>query len=241
MSEFAGKIIEAAERFRVSEPEGGWDEHDRRVAAELAKTAARETRDLHAERLHAMGVPRKLHQTILDGPEHTAAVLAMRTFHVAVRQGKEHLAVLVGETGCGKSLAAATWLLHAADADDGAPSRVMPRKFIAAADYCRISDYDAVALDAFGQARFLVIDDLGVEYGDKRQYHASRIDALLGKRHGNMLPTVVTTNLGMAAISECYGARVESRLNEAQVTPLRDEPDLRKRPAVATGEEPGKP
>lgn len=226
MSDFAGQVIEAAERFRVPEPEKGWDEHDRRVAAEIAKTAAREARDLNAQRLHAMGVPRKLHQTILDGPEHKAAVLAMRTFHVAVRKGKEHIAVLVGKTGCGKSLAAAAWLLHAVDST---PSRVMPRRFIAAADYCRISDYDAVALDAIEQARFLVIDDLGVEYGDKRQYFASRIDALMGRRHGNMLPTVITTNLSMAAISKHYGARVESRLNEAQVTLLRDEKDLRKR------------
>jgi len=228
LSEFAGKIIEAAERFRVAEPEGGWEAHEQRVTADLERLKAREARYLQAERLQAMGVPRKLHQAIIEGPEHSAAVLAMRSFHVAVRESTEHLAVLVGETGVGKSLAAGVWLLHASDDMRSLRSRVMPRKFIAAADYCRISDYDTEALAAIELARFLVIDDLGVEYGDKRQYYASRIDAIMGKRHGNMLPTAVTTNLSMEVISKCYGARVESRLNDAQVTLLRGEPDRRK-------------
>lgn len=227
-----GNLIDATDRFAVPEPSVGWDEHDRIVGEQRAKEVDRETQGIQSKRLHRIGVPRKLHSSILAGLAPKPAVLAMRAFHIAARDGQEHLSVLSGSAGVGKSTAAAAWLLHAAGESMTRP-RIRMRKFIAASRYCRISEYDTAALSAIEDACFLVIDDLGTEYGDKRDYHASRLDDLICQRHAEMLPTVITTNLSMEEIKVEYGDRVESRLSEFKITTLRDEPDLRKKPLEA--------
>lgn len=228
------------ERYAIQEPEVGWEEHDRIIAEQRAEEERRERETLNTRRMFSMGVPRKHHGPILAGLEPREPVLAMRAFHKEVRAGRQHLSVLHGWAGVGKSVAAAAWLLHATGESERRP-RVRARRFIAAAHYCRISDFDTTALAAIEQACFLVIDDLGLEFGDKRQYYASRIDALINQRHADMLPTVVTTNVNMQKIYKEYGDRVESRFSEYKITYIRDKEDLRKRPAATTGSEPGKP
>ena len=55
-----------------------------------------------------------------------------------------------------------------------------------------------------------MIDDLGQEYDDMRNYSCQRLDELMAKRHGAMLPTVVTSNLDLKEIGQEFGARVHS-------------------------------
>jgi DNA replication protein DnaC len=72
-------------------------------------------------------------------------------------------------------------------------------------------------LTALERQRHLVIDDLGVEYGDKSGVWQSRIDALLDARYRDYRKTIITTNLDPKAIAERYGQRVGDRLREDTV------------------------
>lgn len=59
---------------------------------------------------------------------------------------------------------------------------------------------------------FLVIDDLGIEY--KQEWLNSSLDSLIHHRHGNMLPTIFTTNLNNDDFKKTYSSRITSRLHE---------------------------
>lgn len=225
MTKIEESIVVVAEKYLLPEPECGWEEHDRRISAIKDAELNAERAAMVERRLFAMGVPASFHAVILGGPEVTAALEAMRK----LIRSRGCLAVLSGSVGCGKTVAAATWLLHA-PIDIGSHRKdTKARRFIAASEFCQISPYDAQQFESITKAAVLVLDDLGQEFADKRSYFTQRIDDLVARRHGDMLPTVITTNLSIQQVRDTYGDRVASRFNDAQVTLLRGEPDRRQR------------
>lgn len=212
MSEFKDIIA----KYQIPEPECGWEEHDRIVAADRARMAAKDSED----RITSIGVPARISDAMAGTVRPTKAIEAMRVFFRAA----ETLAVLSGSPGCGKTFAAAVWLVRAPTVKQKNP---IPRKFITSTDFCRISDYDREDFDRVSRAALLVLDDVGQEYGDKRSYFAQRLETLLASRHANKLLTVITSNLGPDALGEVYGSRLSSRLKDAHMVVLRNEKDLR--------------
>lgn len=60
----------------------------------------------------------------------------------------------------------------------------------------------------------VVLDDFGTEYVKKGGALEAKVDAIFAYRAGNMLPTVVTTNLTTAMLHEHVTERVVERLRE---------------------------
>ncbi len=215
------ELSAVAAAFNLPEPACGWEVHDKRVAEQLAQELADEKNLEMAYKLDVMGVPRTLHAPILAGPERTAAVEAAR----AMYQSRTALAVFSGRPGTGKTLAAATWLLHAPV--EYSRRNIAPRKFVTAADFVALSNFDREQFGQVAKAAYLVLDDMGQEYTDKRAYSSQRIEDLIARRHADALPTIITTNLTVQQICKVYGERVASRLNDAVITTLRGERDMR--------------
>ena len=63
---------------------------------------------------------------------------------------------------------------------------------------------------------FLGIDELGCEPLEANNYGnvTNPVIELLSYRYATQMPTLVTTNLGVKAIRETYGARIADRFNE---------------------------
>lgn len=60
---------------------------------------------------------------------------------------------------------------------------------------------------------FLILDEAGISRGGKDELPA--IHAIFNHRHGEKLPTVITTNLPQAGLYEFIGPRVTDRLRES--------------------------
>ncbi len=59
----------------------------------------------------------------------------------------------------------------------------------------------------------LVLDDLGAE-GKRGDFVRSKIEQIIFRRHGNMLPIIVTTNLTKRQLLQSYSSRIMDRLAE---------------------------
>ncbi|MFF3242325.1 ATP-binding protein [Streptomyces sp. NPDC002870] len=84
----------------------------------------------------------------------------------------------------------------------------------------------------------LIIDDLGA--AKSSEWTEEITMRLINRRYNEMLPTLITTNLGMADLREYIGDRVASRLTEMTDKVILDGPDRRRaiaaerrRPAAA--------
>jgi DNA replication protein DnaC len=86
-------------------------------------------------------------------------------------------------------------------------------------------------LEKYQEARFLFIDDLGVEkHTDRmREQYYSLIDA----RVSDYLPTIYTSNLTIKEIGNALGERISSRLEDAYNVKFPNE-DLRKKKELIT-------
>ena len=123
------------------------------------------------------------------------------------------LLVLSGSRGCGKTTAAAWWLLQRR-----APARYVstrPPQFVDAAALTRWPRYDDGRMRELELAAALVVDDLGMEYDDKHGAFRSFVDGLVNARYAKELPTVITTNLPAADFKARYGERIADRIREA--------------------------
>lgn len=87
-------------------------------------------------------------------------------------------------------------------------------------------DYDAVEQYAHQETRLsvkyttpapiLIIDDLGTEPTEIKQFGNSRLPLVdvLTRRYEKQLPTIVTSNLSDSGMAKIYGPRIVDRLNE---------------------------
>lgn len=110
--------------------------------------------------------------------------------------------VLSGGTGCGKTIAS-VYLVRKLKTGKCIYAGNLPKIFLDDDESYRIKT-----------RKFLIIDDLGVEYKKDGQWFNSHFDELLHYRHGNYLPTVITTNLADKKFKEIYSERIISRIKE---------------------------
>lgn len=88
--------------------------------------------------------------------------------------------------------------------------------YITALEIATMALNDRKSYDSIVSCPYLIIDDIGTEPLSVKEYgnEILPITELIYKRYNDMLPTVITTNLSLSAISERYGARVYDRLVE---------------------------
>lgn len=109
------------------------------------------------------------------------------------------IVVLQGGVGCGKTCAAVRWLLGQGGL------------FVGAAALQAVDKYTDESR-RYMTTPALVLDDIGVEYMDKKGFLFSYLDGLLTARHAAELPTVITTNLSAEVFKERYGERIADRI-----------------------------
>lgn len=160
------------------------------------------------ERVIAMGVPPLIAARVAHGQceVDTIAMQACAQFYAE----RLSILVLIGERGCGKTFAAAHWLVNAVHrCPPPMRGKTTPRKFV---DADMLSGIDrTVQQQVIANAIALVFDDAGVE--DER-YQSENVAALIARRYRNALPTVITTNLNERDFGRRYGARINDRLAE---------------------------
>jgi DNA replication protein DnaC len=112
--------------------------------------------------------------------------------------------VISGGIGVGKTVAAA-WI---------AADRGLRCSFLRAAEFARTSRYDAEAFGAVLGAAALCLDDLGSEWADERGSLRVSLDELIDRFYAERRVLIVTTNLGVAELTQRYGERAVDRLRE---------------------------
>jgi DNA replication protein DnaC len=148
------------------------------------------------------GVPERTARATLSSPADTDAT-------VQAKAAREHLVVLAGHAGVGKSVAAAMWLLAVAK---GKPECM---RWIQSGDLARGFAYDPDAFDAIANVWALVIDDFGVEYIDEKGRYLTTLEEVLSRRFARMRYTLLTTNITDPAVfAERYKERINSRIHE---------------------------
>lgn len=74
-----------------------------------------------------------------------------------------------------------------------------------------LSEYET--LTRYMNCQLLVLDDLGTERAS--EWQQEKLHLLLNHRYNEMLPTIITTNLGINELNEQVGKRVVDRIVEA--------------------------
>lgn len=120
----------------------------------------------------------------------------------------KRLMALCGNTGAGKSFAAAWWLKN-----EVAGVKI----WIDCFDLERLPRNDP-RIDVLFSCRALVIDDLGTESVDERERFLSLFDSIMRRRHANFLKTVITSNGSMNDLISRYGERFADRLKDAVIS-----------------------
>ncbi len=94
---------------------------------------------------------------------------------------------------------------------------IVPR-FCRAVDLAAMTESDRTAFDSMKRCGFLIIDDIGEEPVSVKLFGNEffPVISVLEYRYDNMLPTIITSNLGLNALGrpEMYGERISSRLQE---------------------------
>lgn len=238
MTDRIGKEATAAElvarmgMLGVKLDEATIERMDAAARAEQLATEERERRaamEARVLQLASWGMPTKDLEAIsvmtLESSDAKTAVDRFVQRHSDLR--KQHVLVLRGDPGSGKTCAAAYWL-----ALRGAKHphvKTLDPLFLTASRIARTSSYDDAALTRIELAEKLVVDDLGAEYHDEKGSFASKLDAIMDARYEHLLPTIITTNLSHDDFKKRMGPRIGSRFEEtAHVATVRGE--FRKRP-----------
>lgn len=194
-----------------------WDEA---VAVEEALKQARgraRLAELHRAAVDAACLAVGLPKRALKALEALKDTTAVRELHLP----EGGIALLSGPLGTGKTVAAVLLARKAlADALAANPERTKeaPERtalFVRAVTLARTSAWGADGGETLARVRttrLLVLDDLGAEYASP--VWDMLLFELLDSRHGDMLSTVVTTNLGGDALKARYGGRFAERISE---------------------------
>lgn len=186
--------------------------------------------------LQKSGIPHMYMRIMLTARiMNTPAIRAVRAWD----WDKKNCLVLLGDSGIGKSFAAAVayqrWCARLYAENGWADStRCAQAESAAQHNLCWLRALDVTTCsftwrrDDKGRSAdwlacpFLVLDDLGTEEGTAR--NISIINYVLSVRYDGCLPTVITSNLDVSGFYKRYGARVADRLCEAgQIVALTGE------------------
>ena len=151
-----------------------------------------------SDRLAWARVPERFKSRALAGTWiKTLAIEAIERF--VKREGS--ILVLAGDTGCGKSFAAAVAISQLGGLWSHAP------------DLAHVAEEGEVRPElAMRAASLLVLDDVGIEHSPSG-YAASRISDVLEDRDARSKPSLITTNLSPEEFRARYGPRIASRVN----------------------------
>lgn len=200
------------------------------AAAKLEDIAANEKRRQKAL-LNDMGVPQIHHELIInDSWKPNAASEAVADF---LADPKALLLVIAGPVGRGKSVAGAlmvtqpspdeyqqyTWE-YIKGLDELAASDSVPwppelhSRFITSADWSKLDQYNNDEIAPYRSCSMLVIDDLGTEFADRKEYFLRHLIVLINYRHSQGLRTLITSNFTMAEFKDFVGEKVEDRIRQ---------------------------
>lgn len=232
-TDWAAMTAEAERRRREREADPEWQAREAERKEQARRARADAIRRAVSVELADAGVPPKDLALIASGE------LAVTPGTDAVN-GAHTLLVLSGMRGCGKTVAASTWLHRWAadvyeqrqgpdDANVVRPVRGLGAVFVTAARLSRWSRYDDAAMDRLIKAPRLVIDDLGAEFMDERGSYLCLLDEVVNERYAAARPTVMTTNLGAPEFRERYGERIADRIREAGRFVSLPNPSMRSR------------
>jgi len=103
-------------------------------------------------------------------------------------------------------------------------------QFLSSAEIRQTAINNLDDLDRIKKARFLFIDDLGMEAVSAKHYgnELSPVADVLYYRYENMLFTVTTSNLNRDELGQRYGSRIDSRLSEVMDVINFNSQDFRK-------------
>jgi DNA replication protein DnaC len=205
--------VVGAGRFAMPGPE--YFENAQRLLEQDQREADEAARKARGKMLAEAGVPEPHIGALLSGNADRSAAMAEVA---AFQKSGRNILLLCGDRGVGKSFAAASVL------DPGGGL------YLRAPKLARLSDYDKDAFAAIESARVLVVDDLGQEFADKKEFFISRFDDLISCRYDSGRTTVLTANMSKEVFKERYGERVADRIREVgMVSTIRGESRRRKR------------
>lgn len=136
--------------------------------------------------------------------------------------------LLWGDYGVGKTGLAVGYArqanLYASD-DYGNPPRIlfctMPdllAELRATYNHQPVTDEDKTSeeqlIQDYGTVPFLILDDIGAEQVKNQEWVADRLYRIIGKRHGDELPTLFTSNLSVEELGAKLGERIMWRIIE---------------------------
>lgn len=189
-------------------PPPGTEENDRRWEEELALREAAQRRQERAQRLEAatdLRLRDEVHHALIEG----APLLETESLRAAKKWalgGERPALVLVGGTGCGKSVAAA-WVL-AQLGGVWLPAELACRNF--AANFGEGYAQQTIARNC----PMLMLDDVGTESDGARMLQV--LTELLDSRKSRRHRTIITTNLTKARFEARYrNERLGSRMAES--------------------------
>lgn len=190
-----------------------WAARDLRVAEmeiERAVAEEKERWEETKELLLGRGLADRHLQVLFGGK-----TLTTPSMDAVAKMGTEGISILSGNVGCGKTYAAHAWLL---DATTRSPLewRSNGIRMATSAWFARTSRYgaDGEKFDLLSASRKLVLDDLGVEYGDKTGSYLVDLDELFDLRWRSKSPTLITTNLPSEEFKKRYGNRLYDRARD---------------------------
>jgi len=196
------------ERMR-EQTKGRGDEYEEPVVTTITRT--------QDDWLKAWGVPARMRDNVLPkegkGFHTTEAISAINQF-MACDKGAWCL-ILSADKGAGKSTAAAYWLSKMVEETASMPDKP-PTFWRTGPGLARINNYND-DWDSAMMAKYMVLDDLGVEYLDKNGNFLTRLDELLYTRHNEYLRTIITTNLNGGDFKTRYGERIRDRVKEGEI------------------------
>lgn len=160
--------------------------------------------------LRRCGVGDRTAAVIATGPEDCQILRDVQAWV----ESKATFLLLAGDTGVGKTVAAATVLLEAVARWDGGQAFDASRgRFVKADDLCRMGYYDdetARRIQRLSDVPWLVLDDLGAEL--VTQPWIATLQTIVDRRHEARRRTVLTANLSAERFREQYGRRVVDRI-----------------------------
>lgn len=207
MSNSPKPMVDMKSRLDAMVAEGQARCQDPTYQANVAEREAKEARENEAmraayrrERLERSGVPRLLWDEL-----HRSNVTDCTSRVSAFMCSTDTILVLSGLPGCGKTFAACT----AIDSEGGRFAKV-------AAVVSK--PFDRAYQDDLADAKLLVLDDLGAEWVDGKQFSRAVLWNLLERRRDEAKKTILTTNLDRDGFRATYGSeagrRLLSRMNE---------------------------
>ena len=123
---------------------------------------------------------------------------------------------LHGPCGTGKTFLAAGYLRHWRQNNRGRIAFVTaPRLFAELRSTYDGQESELQVIERYSCARLLVLDDLGSESFKSADWLADRLYLILGERHDECRPTVITSNYDLAEMAERVGDRIVWRISES--------------------------